>query len=475
MLDQSFSTKNFEIIFTLLNRQGKVKTDAMSEYYQTVVEKIHAVNEEIKSLCKKKKSLRTEEETARLAELQESLPSLRKQKAEVLTADMEALADEVNGRAFAFNISKNDFDGKEEFMLDDSLAASYAMKQLQHNIKRTFKIEMTGRYQILSSIKRLLNMKMPIYIIRTDISSFFESIPQERLLKKILDNSLLSYKSKTFIKGVIDEYERIKDTTLVAPGIGVPRGVGISSMLSEIYMKDIDNRLRCRSEVIYYARYVDDIFMIMTSLGEYKTINDYYAALGDLFSEYRLSLKPKTDAKCQLVKFSPNERFTPVSFDYLGYKLNMNHGGKARDPLNAKYSLSDRKKAKIGERIDKAFSHFESLSKVDIKAARQDLLDSLNFISGNFRLSNAKHCAKVGLYYNNDLLDEISELDSYTATLHAHLINPHASSFRTVVERQTYIDALKTKIDRIDFKVRWENKTMYDFSVARIAEISSWL
>lgn len=472
MLDQSFSAKNFETIFTLLNRQGKVEIDAMSEDYRAIVEEIHAVNEEIKLLCRKKKALRTEDEVSRLSELQESLSSLRYKKSETLIAHMEALADEVNSRLFAFNISTSVFDGKEEFMLDDSLAASYAMKQLQHNIKRTFKIEMTGRHQILSSIKRLLNVKMPIYIIRTDISGFFESIPQERLLKKVLDNSLLSYKSKAFIKGIIDEYERIKDTTLVAPRVGVPRGIGISSILSEIYMKDIDNRLRSRREVIYYTRYVDDIFMIMTSLEDYKTIDDYYAALEVMFSEYGLSLKPKTDAKCQLVIYSPKEMFTPVSFDYLGYKLNMSVVNKI---LITSYTLSDKKKTRIDKRINNAFAHFENLSKVDIKAARKDLIDSLNFITGNFRLSNAKHYAKVGLYYNNDLLDEISELDSYTSTLHAHPINPHAGSFRTVVERQAYIDALKAKIDKIDFKARWENKTMYDFSIARISEISIWL
>lgn len=472
MLDQSFSAKNFETIFTLLNRQGKVEIDAMSEDYRAIVGEIHVVNEEIKLLCRKKKALRTEDEVSRLSELQESLSSLRYKKSETLIAHMEALADEVNSRSFAFNISTSVFDGKEEFMLDDSLAASYAMKQLQHNIKRTFKIEMTGRHQILSSIKRLLNVKMPIYIIRTDISGFFESIPQERLLKKVLDNSLLSYKSKAFIKGIIDEYERIKDTTLVAPRVGVPRGIGISSILSEIYMKDIDNRLRSRREVIYYTRYVDDIFMIMTSLEDYKTIDDYYAALEVMFSEYGLSLKPKTDAKCQLVKYSPKEMFTPVSFDYLGYKLNMSVVNKI---LITSYTLSDKKKTRIDERINNAFAHFENLSKVDIKVARKDLIDSLNFITGNFRLSNAKHCAKVGLYYNNDLLDEISELDSYTSTLHVHPINPHAGSFRTVVERQAYIDALKAKIDKIDFKARWEDKTMYDFSVARIAEISIWL
>lgn len=160
MLDQSFSANNFETIFTILNRQGKVNIDSMSVEYKNVVSEIHTANEELQTLRKKKKSLWTEEEVSRHAELQEALASLKVKKANALTADMESLADEVNGRSFLFKISKSIFDGKEEFMLSDSRAASYAMRQLLHNIKRTFKVEMSGRHQILSSIKCLLNMKM---------------------------------------------------------------------------------------------------------------------------------------------------------------------------------------------------------------------------------------------------------------------------------------------------------------------------
>lgn len=107
MLEQSFSAKNFETIFTILNRQGKVEIDAMSEDYRAIVGDIHSVSEEVKLLCKKKKSLRTEEEIARLSALQESLSALRIQEADALTSDMEALADEVNSSAFTFNISKS--------------------------------------------------------------------------------------------------------------------------------------------------------------------------------------------------------------------------------------------------------------------------------------------------------------------------------------------------------------------------------
>ena len=127
------------------------------------------------------------------------------------------------------------------------------------------------------------------------------------------------------------------------------------------------------------------------------------------------------------------------------------------------------------ERIDNAFHHFTTLSKKNLKAARRDLLDSLDYITGNFRLSNSKKHAKAGLYYNNVLLDDLSELDQFTQLLHKHPISPNAGSFSNLAERQKFITALQKRIDIIDFRKRWEERKMYKFSMARIAEISSWL
>ena len=127
------------------------------------------------------------------------------------------------------------------------------------------------------------------------------------------------------------------------------------------------------------------------------------------------------------------------------------------------------------ERRDNAFHHFTTLSKKNLKAARRDLLDSLDYITGNFRLSNSKKHAKAGLYYNNVLLDDLSELDQFTQLLHKHPISPNAGSFSNLAERQKFITALQKRIDIIDFRKRWEERKMYKFSMARIAEISSWL
>lgn len=471
MLDQSFSAHNFEVIFTMENRKGHVDTTAMSQAYQDILAEIKNAKMQAQNIRKKKKSDRTPEEVLALEELDFRIKNLQKVKAEALADDMASIADDVNDKSFKFEIDRHMHKDKEEFTLRDSRASYFAMKQLLHNMKRTFKIEMLGRHQIMTSIKHLLNMSMPIFIIRTDITSFFESIPQDTLLQKVYDNNLLSFKSKSFIKQIFYAYETIKDTSKTPVNVGVPRGIGISAMLSELYMQDIDKEFKSRANVIFYVRYVDDIFMIITSLEPFVSLNDYYRDMRKFFKGKGLEIKPIGSDKCQLIEYRP-DAFKSTSFDYLGYKLNLS---KPRKELVTTYSLSDKKIQKLNEKIDKAFKHFETQSKKDVKTARRDFLDSLNYITGNFRLSNSKSHAKTGLYYNNDLIDNSSEFDQFTKTLHSHVINPYAGLFSDAAERNRFIDVLQKRIARIDFKQRWEAKKMYDFPLSRIAEISSWL
>lgn len=473
MLDQSFSASNFKVIFNRENRKGKVDISTMSSTYQAILEQLKKKKTNARDIARKKKKDRTPKKLCTLEKLEAELKELQEKKERELSREMSSVADEVNSRSFRFDIEKHLYADKEEFIIQDSKASFYAMKQLLQNMKRTFKIEMQGRHQILTTIKQLLNMSMPVFIIRTDISSFYESIPQQALLQKVFDNNLLSYKSKSFIKQIFSAYEDKKDTSMVKKGVGVPRGIGISAVLSELYMQDIDQEFKSRDGVILYERYVDDIFMVLTSLGAFENLRDYYNDMQRWFRNKGLELKEDDSDKCQLIKYSPANDFKRVSFDYLGYRLTLSKSGKGG--LVTKFSLSDKKIKKIFERIDKAFKHFETLSKKDVGAARRDLFDSLNFITGNFRLSNSKRHVKAGLYYNNALVDDLSCFENFTEGLHKHAINPYSGLFVDIVERNKFVEALQKRIQKIDFKQRWESRKMYDFSLARISEISSWL
>ncbi len=473
-LDQSFSSQNFGMIFNLMNRKGKIDITKMSEDYQSVVIEIKNLRAQINELKKRKEITWSHDDKSNFDLWNEKLSKLGKSKIKALDANLEKIACDVNRRDFRFSMSKHFFGEHEEFTIDSSeLSAFYAIRQLQYNMKRTFKVEMANRHTIMSSLKKLLNMKMPIYIIRTDVSGFFESIPQNRMLTKINENTLLSYKSKAFIKGIIQEYEVIKDTTLVDSGKGIPRGIGISSMLSEIYMKDIDNSIRNRKEVIYYVRYVDDIFMIMTSIGLYASLEKYYLALSVKFAEYGLTLKSIGNDKCQLIDWVNHRR--SVLFDYLGYSLSFSCGkGNA---LVTKFGLSSKKKDNLLKRIDSAYKHFENYSKINIKQARRDLLDALAIITGNIRLNNSKSGVKVGLYYNNDLIDEesLKDLDNITKRLHDNPISVYYAAFRSDMEKNDFMAKLHNRINKIDLAENWKSKRMYDFSVKRVTEIMKWL
>lgn len=474
MLDQSFSAKNFEVIFNLRNRTGKIELATMPILYQQIVAEIKQTKGKIVALKAKKKTTWAASDKQNFEDWNCDLKVLQEWKMQELQNDLEAISVSVNSPIFHFIMTTHLHEGKDVFTINTAQQpVFYAIKQLQYNIQRTFKVQQANRHAIMACLRLLLNTKLPIYIIRTDIARFFESIPQNRLLKMINDNTLLSYKSKSFIRAIFKEFEHTKNIANIAPGEGVPRGVGISSLLSEIYMRDLDQIILSRKEVIYYARYVDDIFIILTSLGTSADLNTYYANLTTLFFQYGLTLKqPTADIKCELLDFT-TESSQQKQFEYLGYKLYLNKvSGRG---LETKYGLSEHKINSLHTRIDNAFDHFNNMSKKNLRIARKDLLDTLNIISGNVKLRNAKSGVKVGLFYNNDLLTYFCDLDDLNDYLQAKPLNPYIGLFRTEIERQKYIEKLKLRITNVNFRQRWNSRSMYDFTTSRMKEIAEWL
>lgn len=116
---------------------------------------------------------------------------------------------------------------------------------------------------------------------------------------------------------------------------------------------------------------------------------------------------------------------------------------------------------------------------MNLKQARRDLLDALRLISGNIRLRNSKNGIKAGLYYSNDLLDDIgiNELDSLSQSIHdmASDINVPERIISKAQEREKFNDILKAHIAKIDLKKSWKNKTMYNIHMDRLSEIMKWL
>ena len=473
MFDQSFSVENYFTIFQEENRKGHIAFDTMPEPYRDIVVEIKAKRSAANEITKKKKDKRTGEETAALEALKSLIKIKQVDRDKELHNELCKYAQIANNKDFVFPITNRTENDKQIFTIaTGQWEYFYAIKNLQRTLRGLFNVKQANKHQIMSNVKLLLNTTTPFYLIRTDITSFFESIPQQVLLKKINANNLVNNKTKGMIKGILSEYNRQKDTNKIKADCGVPRGIGISSYLSEIYMQDIDQHIRNREEVIFYARYVDDILIILAGLPDKQKISQYYKTLKDFFAKYELEIKkndPKED-KCKLIDFYNST--AKQEFTYLGYKITISKTGKV---INAKFRMSDNKVNRIKHRIDLAFTHFEKVSKSNIKKAKRDLLDSLDLISGNYRLTKSKERVKAGLFFGNDLLTDLTDLESLTSYLLGKDVLPYENVLKGLEDRLRYIESIKKKINAINFKQRWDNHVMFKFSPKRLAEISDWL
>jgi len=317
MLKQSFTADNFEYIFDIENRKSNIK-DYIGEDYVDILAKIKTLDSESGQIKRKKSGDRIEEEIKVLNDNKQKREDLIIKKKEIKLIELEKISKTVNSKNFKFDLKKKD---DKIFVIQNSKEAFFAIKQLQYNIRKTFNVKQSNRHLILTQIKLLLNDSSPKYVIRTDVSKFFESIPQPILLKRIRNNTLLNIQSKKFIIQILDDFNSKKDTETIEKEKGIPRGVGISSYLSELFMKDIDSKIRNLDDVIYYARYVDDVLIIISPKIPKKNITDYFSDIKDIFDKGDLTIHTEDD-KYKLIDLS--EKVTQnahYQFTYLGYIL----------------------------------------------------------------------------------------------------------------------------------------------------------
>lgn len=138
----------------------------------------------------------------------------------------------------------------------NSLESVYALRRVNKILSRIYQVKQTDRDTISKQISTLISDTSPYRIIKGDIKSFYESIPKTSALYKIESNRILSYQNRNIIKQVFN-------CTAISATPGLPRGISISSSLSELYIREFDRHVRALDGVYYYARYVDD-FIIFT-------------------------------------------------------------------------------------------------------------------------------------------------------------------------------------------------------------------
>lgn len=491
MLDQSFSSKSFQEIFDNENRKG---INVEEKYKTDFVDSLAKVGE-LKNL---RKQIQKERDFDRKKILYADKKRLKKERDTIVTEVLDGVTDGINNHIINLVLGGNY--GGQSYKFEHNIQNFLISKKIQENINKTYNVKQSSRYAILSELLNLLEDNFPKYVIRTDIKSFYESIPQKKLLDKINNDYLLSIKTKKFIHQVFTSYNNITGQTNSETAKGVPRGVGISAYLSELFMRSIDNKIRELDDLIYYARYVDDIIVIFVPNS--KNVNslqltNYKTQLTDLITNEELDLNADKTNEYNLLegifnlRFDDNQpNFVPNLIQYLGYEIGSVISYKANGKIERKdlsVRLSKNKIDKYFNKMKLSFQDFKNKKHHNRKNSFKLLSARINYLTSNTKLRNNKDKVFVGIYYSNPFLNSDVSLEKLQKRLkwyidRAGLTNAEKQimlkySFNKGFEKKTFqILPLKNKKYKSHNRKRNDvnnqnNKGILQFGIAEINSI----
>lgn len=167
-------------------------------------------------------------------------------------------------------------------------------------------------FGVRDAVRRILNTKniWSKYCLKVDISNYFNSIPEDLLLEKLVFLKKADAKTYDFLqclltvdRAVVTENKRSK---IICEKRGAMAGTPLSPFLANVYLMDVD--FYFQNAGVLYLRYSDDILLFADSEKELESYKEQlYAAL----KEKKLSLNP---AKVQISR--PGEGFTFLGFAF---------------------------------------------------------------------------------------------------------------------------------------------------------------
>ena len=430
MFDQSFSRKNLQRIVNYENRKGIYLEKDFFPDAAAVSKQIVELNREIKAqknlLSKQafsdyfKEKIRIKDT---LLDARNNLINVHLDKISNLILDNQLNLQLIKGSAS---------NSKEIYMVKRSPEAYLALKYIQHSMRRLYKVKQKNRDLIINQI--VSNFKenhYPAVIVRTDIKDFYESMDPNFILEKINRENLLLPSAKQIINKVLRGEYMVKHGNTK----GIPRGLGISAYLAEIYLSDIDLIFKAHPSVLYYARFVDDIFLVL------KRENDIIPATAlkfatDTISKFGLAVNTTKTISFEVSKAVPKLQKT----DYLGYQLAF------KSNLGCNVDLSKKRTRRLLNKIRRSFIAYHVGAKKDECKARKMLRKRIKFLTTNTRLHNRKQNVLIGIYFSNKFINQDVNLKYLDRYLQYQIRKSNYAGRLTSLLQFSFLNGFKRKI-----------------------------
>lgn len=226
-----------------------------------------------------------------------------------------------------------------------TLRDKLTLKSLQLVLSNTFSnVKQPLPQKCIQEIKSSIH-KYDQYI-KLDLTNYYGTIKHGILFSilkaKIKKEEILSLIRKaittpTVLNGPALEEEMITE--------GIPQGLSISNILSNIYLHKVDDKFGNRND-LKYIRYGDDILILCTE----KNVNSVYSEIKyELEGIYNLTLNSAKEKKGKISK---------KSFNFLGYSVEKFEDG------TTKLTVRDENKERLENSIIKIFTKYKYSDKM---------------------------------------------------------------------------------------------------------------
>jgi hypothetical protein len=396
-----FTAENFRRIFDSENRKG---LDVASRFFPHLDPKTLAVHDkvaEIRAWRKNKAAMSPTVFAAGESKLKSELANLKADKSMAIDSEMEKLSAAVAAPSFKLELTqKAGPKGKPVYCIDGSAETFFVVKQLQRNIYRIYQVKQANRHDLACRVRDTVGSGFPFELVRTDVSDFYESVDRKLLYAKLDQDQLLSSSSKRFIRQIFASYGALSFSQM-----GIPRGVGISAYLAELFLRPVDRSIAELPGIVLYCRYVDDIVAVFARppaggvLGSYKTL------LVNILNDHGLANNEGKTFECDF-----GDKGGLKEFEYLGYRF-------LATIRTLQIAPSEAKIEKLRLRLEAAFAAYNRAAPTKSRKAFREVVARVKFLTGNARLKNSKSRATTGIYYNSPLVTDLQKYKTLDALM----------------------------------------------------------
>jgi RNA-directed DNA polymerase len=222
---------------------------------------------------------------------------------------------------------------------------------------------MRNTHQAIAQVRR--NVREYQWVIDMDISSFFDKMSHELLMKAVDKHVEEKWVKMYLIRWLEAPIENRNGNKRIRMGEGTPQGGVISPLLANLFLHySFDKWLGKIYPKLRFVRYADDIIVHCSRQAEAEEV---LKAIRERMVECRLELNEKKTKIVHCKKARRNAEYKTVQFDFLGFSfqprptMNKEEGKMF---LGFDCAISDKKEKKIIDEIRK--TNFQRWTNRDI-------------------------------------------------------------------------------------------------------------